>query len=226
MLTAVIFDFDGIIVDTEPVHYQAFQDVLVPLGLGYTWDEYINLYIGFDDRDAFREVFRTAGKLLDDEQLNRLINLKADFFEETVKKGVKTYPGVLKLIKALSGSVPLALCSGALARDIRTILGQLGIGNSFDVFVTADEVQFSKPHPESYTVAVQRLTTLFPDKGITPSRCLAIEDTPAGIASANEAGLRVLAVTNSYDAEALTEAACCIESLETITIEELRAIMK
>ncbi len=106
ILKAVIFDFDGIIVDTEPIHYKAFQEVLNPLGLGYPWGEYLEHYIGFDDRDAFREVFRAAARELDEQRLDSLINEKADVFERIVSEGVRTYPGAVELVRSLSGSVP------------------------------------------------------------------------------------------------------------------------
>lgn len=221
MLKAVIFDFDGIIVDTEPIHYRAFQEVLRPLGLGYDWNEYLERYIGFDDRDAFREVYRAAGKDLDEKRLCELIERKAAVFEEIVLKGVNPYPGVVELIRKLSGRMPLALCSGALERDIAPILDMLGIRGVFDAVVTADDVKASKPDPESYLLAVRRLADIFPEKGITPHDCLAIEDTPAGIASARAAGLHVLAITNSYDSEKLHGALHVAESLENVNLEML-----
>jgi beta-phosphoglucomutase len=226
MLTAVIFDFDGIIVDTEPIHFQAFQDVLQPLGLGYSWEEYLERYIGFDDRDAFREVFKTAGRELEERTLRDLIARKAEVFEKIVEMGVKPYPGVVELITSLSGVVPLAISSGALARDILPILDQLAIREAFDVIVTADDVQASKPDPESYLLALERLSQEFPEKRVLPANSLAIEDTPAGIASACGAGLLVLAVTNSYPAERLAGAVSITNSLESASITELTRIIE
>lgn len=224
MLTAVIFDFDGIIVDTEPIHFRAFQEVLNPMGLGYSWEEYLDLYIGFDDRDAFREVFRASGRALDDRMLADLIERKAEKFEQIVMLGVNAYPGVLELIGSLAGRVPLALCSGALRRDIVPILGMLGIGEAFDVVITADDVEASKPDPESYALAVRRLAERFTDRSITPGTCLAVEDTPAGIESASAAGLKVLAVANSYEAGRLAGAAHVADSLEGMDLATLQAI--
>lgn len=221
MLAAVIFDFDGIIVDTEPLHYKAFQEVLVPLGLGYSWEDYISRYIGFDDRDAFREAYAVAGRTLDVNELSLLIGKKAAAFIRIIASGVTPFPGVVELIKSLNGSCPIALCSGALASDIGPILQQLAITDAFDVKVTADEVSASKPHPESYELAVKRLAQKFPSLGIAPSRCLAIEDTPAGIASANGAGLKVLAVTNSYPEEKLGSALKVVDSLVGIDYQGL-----
>ena len=221
MLAAVIFDFDGIIVDTEPLHYKAFQEILVPLGLGYGWDDYLGHYIGFDDRDAFREVFRINGRVLSAEELQRLIGEKADAFQKIIASGVDPYPGVVELISSLSGRLPVGLCSGALRSDIEPILAQLGLSSAFDSVVTADEVLASKPDPESYALAVHRLAETFPGRPIIPSACLAIEDTPAGIASATGAGLKVLAVSNSYPPERLCSAARVVDSLAGVDCQSL-----
>jgi len=224
MLNAVIFDFDGIIVDTEPLHYKAFQELLVPLGLGYSWEAYLETYLGFDDRDAFREAFRAGGRPLSDQELKDLIHGKAEAFLRIVSVGVAPYPGVVELIRSISGTMPLALCSGALRSDIDPILVQLGLTGAFDTLVTADEVAASKPDPESYRLAVQRLQEIFPGR-VDAAASIAIEDTPAGIASATGAGLNVLAVTNSYPRERLAGACKVVGSLVGIDLEGLRLLI-
>ncbi len=224
MLTAVVFDFDGIIVDSEPMHYRAFQKVLEPLGAGYSWQEYVDRYMGFDDRDAFREAFRVNGLQLHEGELNRLIAAKAACFQEVIAAGVQPYPGVVELIRSLSGVIPLSICSGALRSDIEPVLEQLSLRGAFDLMVTAEEVQASKPDPASYRLAVERLRQAFPAAGISPASSLAIEDTPAGITSATGAGLKVLAVTNSYPATELVQAVKTVDSLAGVTIEDLRSI--
>lgn len=224
MLNAVIFDFDGIIVDTEPLHYKAFQEMLVPLGLGYSWEEYLERYIGFDDRDAFRESFRVAGRSLSDQELKEMIHGKAEAFLRIVAGGVAPYPGVVELIRSISGTLPLALCSGALHSDIEPILKQLGLTEAFDTLVTADEVAASKPDPESYRLALRRLQEKFPGR-VDAASAIAVEDTPAGIASATGAGLKVLAVTNSYPRERLGGAFRVVNSLSGIDLEALRLLL-
>lgn len=224
MLDAVIFDFDGIIVDTEPLHYKAFQELLVPLGLGYSWQEYLDTYLGFDDRDAFREAFRAAGRPLSDRELKELMEAKAGAFLKIVAVGVAPYPGVVELIRSISGTLPLALCSGALGSDIDPILIQLGLTGAFDTMVTADQVAASKPDPESYRLALKRLQEIHPGR-IDAAATLAIEDTPAGIASATGAGLGVLGVTNSYPRERLTGALQVVDSLAGIDLEGLRLLL-
>jgi len=224
MLSAVIFDFDGIIVDTEPLHYRAFQEVLAPLGLGYSWQDYLEHYIGFDDRDALRNAFSAGGKTLSDGQLRKHIEEKGAAFQRIIASGVDAYPGVVELLRDFSGSIPLALCSGALPTDIDPILVRLGIAGIFDVIVTAADVQASKPDPESYALAVARLREAHPDKVIIPENCLAIEDTPAGIASAKGAGLKVLAVANSYQERELSGAFRVIDRLVGVDLQSLRLL--
>ena len=211
---AVIFDFDGVIVDTEPIHYQVFQQILEPLGMGYTWQEYTDTYMGFDDRDAFREAFRAAGRSITQDRLQELINQKATQFEQVVARGVTPYPGVVEQIKELAAhGIPLAICSGALRSDIMPILEQLDIKHFFSHIVTADDVPQSKPHPASYLKAKDLLLTSFPEKLNPSSLIYAIEDTPAGIQSAKGAGLNVVAVTNSYPAEKLGQADAQVQTL-------------
>lgn len=214
---AIIFDFDGIIVDTEPLHYKAFQRILEPLGLGFTWDDYVESYMGFDDRDAFIEAFAITGKPVATAKLHDLIDQKARIFQEVILDGVTTYPGVVGLIKRLRDErIPLAISSGALHSDINPILDILGIADCFQIIIAADDVAKSKPDPECYRLAFDRLIAQNPSTVISRTRSIAIEDTPAGISSATAAGLQVVAVTNSYTRDHLTTATCIVASLEEL----------
>jgi beta-phosphoglucomutase len=222
---AVIFDFDGVIVDTEPIHYQVFQQILEPLDMGYTWQEYTDTYMGFDDRDAFREAFRTAGQPITQDRLQELINQKASLFEQVVARGVTPYPGVVELINELAAhGIPLAICSGALRSDIMPILEQLEIKHFFSQIVTADDLPQSKPHPASYLRAKEKLVTSFPEKLTPCSLIYAIEDTPAGIQSAKGAGLCVVAVTNSYPANKLVQADATVQALVQLIGVDWKAV--
>lgn len=210
---AVIFDFDGVIVDTEPLHYSAFQRTLEPLGLHFTWQEYVETYIGFDDRDAFKYAFSSKDMTLSNDKLRGLIEQKAAVFSDVISSGVAAYPGVVELIHRLhSNKIPLAICSGALRSDIDPILDMLGITDYFDIIVTADDVAVSKPDPECYQLAFQRLQSAH-KMCFSLDETIAIEDTPAGIAAAKAAGLRVCAVTNSYPADKLDQASFITDSL-------------
>jgi len=211
MLNAVIFDFDGIIVDSEPMHYEAFQRALKPYDIAYTWEEYCEIYIGFDDRDAFKEAFTGAGKKLCSRDLKCLIREKALFFQQSIREGNATpLPGAVELIKSIPRKLPIALCSGALKEDILPIIESLGIAQAFSVIVTAEDTKKSKPDPAPYKLAIEKLAL------DDPATAIAIEDTPVGIVSAKGAGLKVLAVTNSYDREYLLEADAVTDSLENV----------
>lgn len=220
MLRAVVFDFDGIIVDSEPMHYEAFQDVLKPRGLDFTWEEYCETYIGFDDRDAFQTVHKEHGRDLSDEELAQLIEQKAKRFQHLVHEGqAKPLPGVIELIKSLPGRLPIALCSGALREDIIPILSQLEIAHLFDQIVTAEDTPRSKPASDPYQLTLENLEVE------DPARTIAIEDTPAGILSAKGAGMKVLAVTNSYGREFLLEADAITDTLEKIDRSSLENLV-
>ena len=184
---AVIFDFDGVIVDTEPLHYAAFQRLLEPLGLGFSWERYVETYMGFDDRDAFTEAFKADGRVMSAADLQSFIDRKAGLFQEIIRDGISAYPGVVELIRSIRASqTPLAICSGALRSDIGPILETLGIAECFDLIVTAEDVARSKPDPECYRLTHARLNEIRL-LNLTPGQVLAIEDTPAGLAAANGA---------------------------------------
>ena len=210
MMEAVIFDFDGVIVDSERLHWAAFNAVIdEPV----SWESYLQTLIGFDDRDAFKYLFTGIGK----NELDELIVKKAAAFQELLTEGgALALPGAVELIQHLIGRVPIAICSGALKEDIVPIIGKLGVADAFDTIVTAEDTPISKPDPAPYRLTKQRL-------GITNG--LVIEDTPAGIASAKGAGLKVLAVTNSYDRSYLTEADAIVDSLEELTLDKLNELL-
>ena len=212
MLSAVIFDFDGIIVDSEPLHFRAFNEVLEPLGKAVTWETYCDTYIGYDDRGAFHEIYRAGGERIHGSELKKLIARKAEILQRFIQNGeALPLPGAVELIRSIPARLPVALCSGALRSDIDPILEKLGLAEAFDVVVTAEDTKVSKPDPAPYRLALKKL-------GIDePSSALAIEDTPAGILSAKGAGLKVLAVTNSYDRDFLMAADAIIDTLEKVS---------
>ena len=219
MLSAVVFDFDGIIVDSEPLHFRAFNEVLEPLDKTISWADYCDTYIGYDDRDAFREIFKAHKEKISSDDLKALIARKAGILQEYIRNGEAVpLPGAVELVKSIPARLRVALCSGALRSDVVPVLERLGIDDAFSVMVTAEDTDKSKPDPAPYRLALKKL-------GIKDaSTALAIEDTPAGIISAKGAGLKVLAVTNSYDREYLMEADAVTDSLEHVnrlTLEDL-----
>ncbi len=221
MILAVLFDFDGIIVDSEPLHWNAFNVVLEPLGRPISWTDYRQTYIGFDDRQVFRHILPT----LDQKKWAELIAKKAAAFQNLLKSdGVVVLPGIMKLIQTTTKMTPVALCSGASRKDIIPILKTLKIRSAFDVIVAAEDTPVSKPNPMPYAEAWDQLIQNFHTLG-NASAGLAIEDTPEGIASAKGAGLKVLAVTHSHEAKLLADADAVVDSLEGFTLNKLNKLL-
>jgi HAD superfamily hydrolase (TIGR01509 family) len=226
-LRAVIFDCDGILVDTEPLHYRAFQEVLVPLGLGHDFASYLEHFVGFDDRDAFIHAFKEGGLELTATTLERLMEAKAIVFSKLIRQGVPSFPGVVELVKELGDrGIPMAVASGALRHEVEAFIASLGLNGAFCAIVAADEVKKSKPDPETYLLAIERLRQIPGSRPLDPMNCIAIEDTPAGIHSAKSAGLLAIAVTNSFSETELGEADRVVGSLSELCFLEIAKLLK
>jgi beta-phosphoglucomutase len=220
MVEGIIFDFDGVIVDSEPLHWRAFCEILDPYGVSFSWEEYLQGYVGLDDRGALQKIYALMGRPLDPAVMRELIGRKAEAFQQEVARGVQAYPGILELIAKTAAELPVALCSGALRSDIIPVLESLGLQGVFPVMVTADDVAVSKPDPESYRLAFESLSRAH--SGLkNPAACIAIEDTPAGIASARGAGLTVLAVTNNFPSDVLSGAHRIVSSFQGWSVADL-----
>ncbi|MEM7578060.1 MAG: HAD family phosphatase [Planctomycetota bacterium] len=218
MLEAIVFDFDGVLVDSEPLHYQAFVLIARSLGFELTFEQYVQTYIGFDDRDAFRVMLEVTGREVTDAAVAELCAKKQPAFDALAKAtGELALPGSVELLDAAQAAgFKVAIASGATRADINLMLGLLDRSDAFEAIVTADDVKRSKPDPASYAQAAVAI-------GVEPVKCLAIEDTRAGLKSATAAGLRTLAVTTSHEADELTDdAERVIHSLAGVTVKQLQ----
>lgn len=231
MLQAIVFDFDGVLVDSEPMHFAAIREVARELGVELDEKLYNRVFIGFDDRDAFRALLamRDGGPADPDVidasregEVQRLCERKQEVFDRACEAGVEPLPGVRELLDELAGELPLAIASGATRQDIDGILHGLGWRHRFETIVTADDVARSKPDPQTYALAVTQLAKRTSPR-VLPSTSLAIEDTGTGLASAKSAGLRTLAVCTTSPASSLQAAERIAPSLEGVTMEQLRA---
>ena len=227
MLRAVIFDFNGIIVDDEPIHFELFQRVLGEEGVTLAKDDYYARYLGFDDRGAFIHVYRDHGRELAESRLIQLVERKAAYYQEAIRNRVTVFPGVKSLVLSLANTLPLAIASGALRHEIETILSTIGMRDCFRAIVSAEDVQVGKPEPEIFLKALAQLNE---DQGdgapIVARECIVIEDSKEGIRGARRAGLKCLAVTNSHPAEQLGEATAVVRSLEEVDLEFLERLVE
>jgi len=223
MIKALIFDFDGVVVDSEPVHFRALNVVLTPYDAGITWEDYEKVFIGFDDRDALHEAFNAVGKILDKALLEELVQKKAKQYLAFIEAGdVPVFDGAPETIRSLSAEYPIIICSGALRSDIEPILAKHDLGSCFIGMVTAEDVAKSKPHPESYEKAFEGLNSYLVSKSLTAiskDEALVIEDTPVGLRSANSAGLEAVGVLTTHNADDLFTAKKLVEHTRDISVE-------
>jgi HAD superfamily hydrolase (TIGR01509 family) len=225
MLRAVIFDFNGIIVDDEPIHFELFQRVLKEEGIKLTEADYYARYLGCDDRGAFTTAYREHGRAFSRSKLAQLIERKAAYYQQDIKSKMKVFPGVRTLVPHLAQKLPLAIASGALRNEIEIILSGIGLSAHFRAIVSAEDVTRGKPEPQIFLKALAQLNVaLSSNHPISPAECLVIEDSKEGIRGARRAGMKCLAVTNSHPAELLNEADSIVDSLEGIGQTQLEAI--
>jgi beta-phosphoglucomutase len=226
-LDAVIFDFDGVLVDSEPFHQVALNAVLAPLGLELSQEEYEEHYLGFDDRGVFQHRFHVAHRPLEQAELRRLVDDKAIAFAKLIEaRSIQPFPGAVDLLAALKAEkVPLALCTGATHRDVRAILHKVRALDQFDAIVTTDEVATSKPDPTCYRLALEKLWLVHPQSNIRPQHALAIEDSPWGIEAAKGAGLKVAGLESTYTAPRLRKADFTLPTLAGVTPAALDALL-
>jgi HAD superfamily hydrolase (TIGR01509 family) len=225
MLRAVIFDFNGIIVNDEPIHFRLFQKVLGEESIPLTEQDYYARYLGFDDRGAFIAGYRDHDRDIGEAKLAELIARKAVYYQEAIRNHVTIFPGVASLVTNLAQSLPLAVASGALRHEIETILSTIGLRSHFRVIVSAEDVSAGKPEPEIFLKTLAALNAQLDGQlKILAADCLVIEDSKEGVRGARRAGMKCLAVTNSHGAELLDEATTVVNSLEQVTLEFLQKL--
>ncbi|MFQ5846045.1 MAG: HAD family hydrolase [Candidatus Methylomirabilales bacterium] len=224
MLRAIIFDFDGVIADTERFHFQALQRVLEEVRIPLSWEEYTQTYLAMDDKDCFHTALAQHGRPVTPEVIEELSERKATYFFSVAASSVALFPGVEGIIRQAAQKYPLAIASGALRAEIEFIAGKVGLRECFQVVVAAEDVVKGKPDPEAYITALARLNRLTSATPVKPSECLVIEDSRHGVAAATSAGMRCLAVANSYPPEALTAAHLVVRSLEQIDLPRIEAL--
>lgn len=218
-IKALLFDLNGVIADDEPVHLRLFQRVLKEEGIPFTKSQYYKKYLAMDDRGCFKGVFREHGRSLGAAALRRLIRRKFSLYAQASARGIRIFPGAVNLVREARKHFSLAIASGALRWEIKTILRQAGIERAFSVIVCAEDVSRGKPSPETYRLAFSRLRRRIPE--LRPGECAVIEDSFHGIRSAQAAGMKCLAVCHSYPRGKLRGADWVVPRISQVRISEL-----
>jgi len=206
MLKAIIFDFNGVISNDEPIHLSCMTKVLEEESVVVPLDEYNIKYLGRDDRDCFRLAFEQTGRSISPEKMLSLIQRKSVYYLESVREELQVFPGVASFIEQASSQYDLAVASGALRCEIEFVLHRLGLRERFQCIVSSHEIDRGKPAPDIFLKALEDLNLNRRRGVIRPEHCLVIEDSQAGVTAALSAGMKCLAVTNTYPAKDLSEA--------------------
>jgi HAD superfamily hydrolase (TIGR01509 family) len=225
VLRAIVFDFDGVIANTEPLHYLAFHDVLGQSGITFPEKEYYDRYLGYDDVGVFKAVATDRGLSWTIENIARLVQFKAAVIERLEQNTSVLFPGADAVIRRAAAQMPLAIASGALGAEIRRVLDREGLRSYFKAIVAAEDTPVSKPAADPYRRALALLSQAV-GAPLLPSECVAVEDSPWGLESARAAGLHTVAIAQTYDRAAL-EADLVLSSigeLDMVSLAQLCAM--
>ncbi|MHC4155829.1 MAG: HAD family hydrolase [Planctomycetota bacterium] len=224
MLGAVIFDFDGVITDSEILHLRAFNRILGRFAIEISKEDYYRDYLGLTDLDLLVVLAEKGLLKVGPEDIERLAKQKEEIFHRLVETGGTIIGGVRPFLRMLSeNAVPMAICSGALLAEIGLILDNQGLRKFFEVIVSAEQVKKGKPHPDGFVLTLERLNEKR-ESPISAGQCVVIEDSHWGLEAARAAGMHTVAITNSYDADQLSMAEKVINHLDELDISELESL--
>jgi HAD superfamily hydrolase (TIGR01509 family) len=226
-IRAIIFDLDGTLADTEPLHFEAFNAVLRPYGIEVSRTEYFNRLIGYDDHDCFATLLREHGKPADPAVIRDLIALKTGVYQATIAGRQVLFPGAMDFVRYCARRFPLALVTGTLRAEAEMILQKAQLRNLFVDIVTAEEIGQGKPAPDGFEAALGHLAFLLRVRPpIVAAECLVIEDTAAGVEAARRAGMHVLAVEHTVSASELKFADLIRPSLAETDLDEVLYLLQ
>jgi beta-phosphoglucomutase len=228
MLQAVIFDFDGVIADSEPLHLRAYQAVLQPEGIELDKKDYFERYLGYDDAELFQTLAKDRGITVDAVMIDRWIASKSRIVGKMLSDQSVLFPGAAACIRMFAARLPLAIASGAIEPEIVMVLEHAGLKPCFGAIASASDGVRGKPAPDLYLLAIAKLRERLngqTSESFVPSSCVAIEDSHWGIEAARRAGLRCVAVTHTYPASELGAADLVIDRLSDLAVSDVEKII-
>jgi beta-phosphoglucomutase len=219
-LRAIVFDFDGVIADSEPLHFAAFRDILAEEGFTLSEAEYYARFLGLDDAGVFESIGAewTAAHIAD------MTARKAVRLETIEGDRSMLFPGADAAIRRAAAAVPIAIASGARNDEIRRVLDRAGLTSCFAAIVGASDTARSKPAPDPYLFAMAQVRRAIGEP-LDAAECVAIEDSTWGLESAHAAGLRTVAVAQTFDAAELAAADLVIPTVAALDVAVLRRLV-
>ncbi|MFC1981722.1 HAD family hydrolase [Chloroflexota bacterium] len=211
-LEAVIWDLDGVIADTAPYHFEAWQGTFQGRGVDYSEEDFKRNF-GQTNDTIIRNIL---GGNISQNGVDNIADEKEENFRRRIAHNIRPLPGAVGLIRLLSGhGVKMAIASSTPMVNLQLIISGLGINSCFQAIVSGDEVAEGKPNPQVFLLAAQKL-------GMAPHSCIVIEDAVAGVAAARAAGMKCLAVTNTHPTAKLEEADLVVDTLESVGLDDLK----
>jgi beta-phosphoglucomutase len=227
MLQAVIFDFDGVIADTEPLHFKALNKTLGRYGIKISKEVYYRDYLGYTDNDCFEIIKQSHPDKVGKTSVKSLMQQKSKVYVELIKDESCVIPHVQDFLQMLAGSnLAIGICSGGLRSEIETVLVKERLHDFFEVIVSANEVKKGKPDPQGFVLVLQMLKERHPGKSIKAGDCVVIEDSHWGLEAAQAAEMHTVAVTNSYAKDELAMAEMVVSNLGQLTVDNLKLLCK
>ena len=228
MIQAILFDFNGVIIDDEPLQMAAYQDVLREQGIELTESDYYGA-LGMDDKTFVRAAFERSKQTLTDDILKIVLEGKGVRHRKLIENELPLFPGVITFLKATSRQFSLGLVSMSSRAEIQYVLERARLLSLFSVIVSAEDVNVCKPAPDCYLNGLEQLNEKRRAERRQPllaSECLVIEDSPPGIESGRQAGMRALGITNTVSAEHLRAAGAEVvsASLADWTVDAVRLV--
>lgn len=220
MLQAIIFDFDGVLYDSEHIHYQAYCPIFAQYSFAISYDVYVKQYLGLPDTEIITRALTQHGHTIDESKLTALVTCKVEHYRKAI--GAHSNLSSVKdlapfLITAQEYTKKLAICSNSQRRELETVLAKLEQGslkNYFQTITTVNDVKQGKPAPDSYLATAKKL-------GVAPEQCLVIEDSRNGIKAAKAANMTVAALISTHEKAALTQADYIVERFHDIPLARL-----
>lgn len=212
---AVIFDMDGVLSDTGPVHFESWVKMTSEIGVEFT-KEFFEKIFGQQSPEIIRKLM---GPNVDEITIEKWANLKEKYYRDMVKDQLKPLPGVIELIKELYDlKFKLAVGSSGPRENVELLLTSLKIKKFFNAVITAAEIKRGKPEPDVFLEAAKRVK-------IKPNKCVVIEDAPVGIESAKRAGMKCIALTTTHPEKELYNADLIVKNLSEISSKDIKSLL-